>query len=476
MSDPSGEQTGEATSEDGSAGVGRRDFILGGGALGVLALGGAGAYLSTRSDSDGAASSYLLQQGYLRYEVDGISKDGMTVEEFYDYTDTSASPERDVIEDDDVSRLFIYEGPVSPSLVFLHGSPDVDHGGTATFSLSGLSRDAGEWAVRDDPMSVSDDFEAWEGGNATVSWAWGANTTDGGAFWGALDRDDFTISVTPTTLRGVDDWTVLSGDLGDLTRYDLSREHPVKITPPKGKTVKRANIDVMPEADAAEFDPYSTEPVTVRVRQPPGGVDESEWVDPDDLDPGNYSMHFGSKQYLAGQNAAQPQRYTREDGALSLTYTAKSANFSLDSAYGYLVSKVDDKTFVRGRDVVSPGGFDNVDEEPARLVVSDLHVDPADDDRKNLAAEYVEFRNAGDEALDLSGYTIRDEAGAEFAVPDGFVLAPGARVRLHTGAGESTATDLYWDAGAPVWNNDGDTVVVLDETATEVLAYSYPRE
>jgi hypothetical protein len=462
-------------SESQSPGLGRREFLIGSGAAGVLALGGAGAFFSMSADSE-TEPSFLLQQGYLRYEVDPISKGDMNVEQFYDYTDTSASPEGDIAQTDAASRMFIYDGPVNASLVFLHGSTDVDHGGTATFSFSGLSRDKGEWAVRDDPLSVSDDFEKWEGGNAKVKWEWGANTSDGGAFWGGLDRQDFTISVNPKTLRGVDAWRFLSGELGNLTRYDLSREKPVKIKPTKGKSVKEANIDIMPDAEEAEFDPYTNESLTVAVKQPPAGVDESEWVGPDDLDPGNYAVNFGSKQYLAGQNAAQPQNYSKEGGTLYLEYKAKSANFSLSSAYGYLVSKAGEKTYVRGRDVVYPGGFDNVDEEPAQLVVSDLHVDPENDDRKNLAEEYVEFTNDGDAELDLSNYTVRDEAGAAFGVPDGFVLGPGESVRLHTGAGESTETDLYWDAGSPVWNNDGDTVVVLDENANEVLAYNYPRE
>jgi len=466
---------GDASGEN-ESGLGRREFAISGGAVGVLALGGAGAYLSMGSGSGGAESPFLLQQGYLRYEVDPISKGEMNVEQFYDYTDTSASPEGDIVQTDAASRMFIYDGPVNSSLVFLHGSTDVDHGGTAAFSFSGLSRDQGEWAVRDDPMSVSDDFEKWDGGNAKVKWEWGTNTSDGGAFWGGLDREDFTISVTPKTLRGVDAWTFVSGELGSLIRHDLFREKPVKIKPTKGKTVKKANLDIMPDSEVAEFDPYSNESLTVAVKRPPSGVDESEWVAPDELDPGNYAVNFGSKRYLAGQNAAQPQSYAMEGDSLRLQYKAKAANFSLDSAYGYLVSKAGEKTYVRGRDVVKPGGFENADREEPQLVVSNLHVDPEGDDRENLTEEYVEFRNDGDEELDLSEHTVRDETGWEFHLPSEFVLQAGDAFRLHTGAGEWTETDLYWDAGQPVWNNDGDTVIVLDENANEVLAYDYPRE
>jgi hypothetical protein len=457
--------------------LGRREFVLGGATVGALAVGGAGISALSASDTDAdGESTFILQQGYLRYEVNPISKDGLTVKEFYDYTGTSASPEGDVVEDDAASRMFIYDGPVDSSLVFLHGSAEVDHGGTATFSFSGLSRSKGEWAVRDDPMQVSDDFEKWEGGNQKVSWAWGEETSDGGAYWGVLDRQDFTIKVTPKTLRGVDAWTFISGELGNLTRHDLYRGKPVKLKPSKGKTVQKANIDIMPDAEAAEFDPYSTEMLTVAVKAPPAGVDESNWVSPDDLDPGNYAVNFGSKQFLAGQNAAQPQKYVTKGGTLYLKYKAKAANFSLDSAYGYLVSKTGEKTFVRGRDVVYPGGFDNVETEAPQLVVSDLHVDPEGNDAENLQDEYVEFRNDGDEKLDLTGYTVRDEANWQFDMPDDFVLPPGESFRLHTGTGDWTQSNLYWGLDRPVWNNDGDTVIVLDEDANTVLEYEYPRQ
>jgi hypothetical protein len=460
----------------GPEGVGRREFLLGGSAVGVLALGGAGAYLSMSDDSGDGERSFLLQQGYLRYQVDPLSKGEMNIEEFYDYTDTSASPEGDIIREDDVSRMFIYDGPVSPSLVFLHGSRAVDHGGTAKFSFSGLSRDRGEWAVRDDPMSVSDDFEQWEGGNAKVKWEWGANTSDGGAFWGGLDREDFTISVNPKTLRGVDAWTFLSGDLGDLNRYDLYREKPVKIKPTRGRAVKRANIDIMPNSAANQFDPYTNESLTVAVEAPPEGVDESDWVGPGDLDPGNYAVNFGSKQYLAGQNAAQPQTYHTEDGTLYLEYKASAANFSLDSAYGYLVTKAGEQTYVRGRDIVRPGGFDNVGTEEPQLVVLNLNIDPHGDDAENLNEEYVAFENDGDERLDLTGYTVEDERGTTFDVPDGFVLGANQSVRLHTGSGEQSESHLYWGRDRPVWNNAGDTIVVHDDAGRTVLEYSYPRQ
>ena len=107
------------------------------------------------------------------------------------------------------------------------------------------------------------------------------------------------------------------------------------------------------------------------------------------------------------------------------------------------------------------------------LRVAAVHADAAGNDHDNLGDEFVAFRNAGESALDLTAWTVRDEAGHAYTFPDGFALAPGATVSLHTGAGEDTAETLYWGSTEAVWNNDGDVVVVTNATGTEVLRYEY---
>lgn len=71
------------------------------------------------------------------------------------------------------------------------------------------------------------------------------------------------------------------------------------------------------------------------------------------------------------------------------------------------------------------------------------------------------------------GWRLVDAAGHTCRFPDGFELAPGEHVTVVTGAGDDTATRLYWDAGRSVWNNDGDTVTVLAANGTVVLERSY---
>jgi hypothetical protein len=50
----------------------------------------------------------------------------------------------------------------------------------------------------------------------------------------------------------------------------------------------------------------------------------------------------------------------------------------------------------------------------------------------------------------------------------------GQTITLHSGQGIDTATDLYWDvAGSAIWNNDGDTVKVLDPQRHIVESFAY---
>jgi competence protein ComEC len=107
------------------------------------------------------------------------------------------------------------------------------------------------------------------------------------------------------------------------------------------------------------------------------------------------------------------------------------------------------------------------------LAVATIHADAEGDDRENLNDEYVVFENAGTETLDVSGWTVEDEVGKRYVVPDGVTLAPGETLTLRTGSGTDTDRDLYWGADSPVWNNDGDTVIVANATGDRVLAESY---
>ena len=106
------------------------------------------------------------------------------------------------------------------------------------------------------------------------------------------------------------------------------------------------------------------------------------------------------------------------------------------------------------------------------LAVTTIHADAAGDDRENLNDEYVVFQNTGDEPLDLTDWTVSDEAEQTYTFPE-YTLEPGETVTLRTGSGTDTETDLYWNSGSPIWNNGGDTVIVTNSAGQQVLSESY---
>jgi endonuclease YncB( thermonuclease family) len=96
------------------------------------------------------------------------------------------------------------------------------------------------------------------------------------------------------------------------------------------------------------------------------------------------------------------------------------------------------------------------------LEISDHQVDPPGPDGEVLAEEWIEVTNTRAEAVDLKGWTIRDETTSHRFPLDGVVLAAGASVRVRTGPGASSAGDLHLGEADPVWSNRGETVLLVD--------------
>jgi micrococcal nuclease len=115
------------------------------------------------------------------------------------------------------------------------------------------------------------------------------------------------------------------------------------------------------------------------------------------------------------------------------------------------------------------GAWGEPSETPLRIVT--VHYDAPGDDSLSLNEEYVDFKVLA--AGTLQGYSVEDQTGHRYRFPDR-VLNKGDIVRLHSGEGSDTQTDLYWGAsGAAIWNNDGDTVKVLDPQDRIVEKYDY---
>lgn len=98
--------------------------------------------------------------------------------------------------------------------------------------------------------------------------------------------------------------------------------------------------------------------------------------------------------------------------------------------------------------------------------------DAPGNDHYNLNEEWVCFTNYGDEATAMTDWMVEDEADHLYVFPT-FTLPTGATVKLHTGSGVNTQTDLYWGSRRAIWNNTGDTVYLYDAFWNLVDEYSY---
>jgi len=106
------------------------------------------------------------------------------------------------------------------------------------------------------------------------------------------------------------------------------------------------------------------------------------------------------------------------------------------------------------------------------IAISEFNYNAKGNDNENLNDEYVTFRNRCNKSVDLDGWYVRDESGKEYRFRR-FVLQPGEDVTLHSGSGEDTDSDLYWNSNRAIWNNNGDRLLLYDNENNILLDYRY---
>ena len=97
---------------------------------------------------------------------------------------------------------------------------------------------------------------------------------------------------------------------------------------------------------------------------------------------------------------------------------------------------------------------------------------PGRDDH-NPNGEFVAIVNDGSDA-DLTGWMLRDESSVHrYTFPPGFILESGEIITVRSGCGQDDPRDLYWCADGTVWNNSGDTVLLLDPSGAIAARVRY---
>jgi micrococcal nuclease len=106
------------------------------------------------------------------------------------------------------------------------------------------------------------------------------------------------------------------------------------------------------------------------------------------------------------------------------------------------------------------------------VALAEAHADAEGNDWDNLCDEYIVIENRDNASVDLTGWTVYDEAHHRYLFPS-FILKAKAAVTLRTCLGKNTQRELFWGSRSPIWNNDGDTIFIRDSKCQLVLSYIY---
>ena len=86
---------------------------------------------------------------------------------------------------------------------------------------------------------------------------------------------------------------------------------------------------------------------------------------------------------------------------------------------------------------------------------------------KSLNDEWVLIKNTGKKSRKITGFTLSDKASHVYTFKKR-TLKPGQTIRVHTGNGDDTKSNKFWDKDWYVWNNDGDTATLRTAKGTKV--------
>ena len=83
--------------------------------------------------------------------------------------------------------------------------------------------------------------------------------------------------------------------------------------------------------------------------------------------------------------------------------------------------------------------------------------------------EYVCLTNGDTGPADMSAWVLRNVLGRSYNFPTGFTLPAGSTVKVHTGPGQDSPTDLHWAYRVnPAWET-GDKLTLHNNEDVEVF-------
>ena len=116
---------------------------------------------------------------------------------------------------------------------------------------------------------------------------------------------------------------------------------------------------------------------------------------------------------------------------------------------------------------------DDANSTKSKITINNACFKATSPEKQNLNGEWVVVANQGSADQDLNGWTVSTQHNRTYTF-NTFTLQAGASVKLHTGCGNDTATDIYWNKKMPIWNNNGDMATLKDASGNVVA--KYPEE
>ena len=120
---------------------------------------------------------------------------------------------------------------------------------------------------------------------------------------------------------------------------------------------------------------------------------------------------------------------------------------------------------VLGAVALPASAADHARPDRTRVEISSVQYNsPGRDDQSNrsLNKEWVELTNTTRDSVNLDGWKLTAEDGRTYTFDD-YRLAARATVRIHTGEGRDTRTDLFQDRRHYVWDNHSDTATLRND-------------
>lgn len=110
------------------------------------------------------------------------------------------------------------------------------------------------------------------------------------------------------------------------------------------------------------------------------------------------------------------------------------------------------------------------------IEITTIHYDARGIDDQNENDEWIAFKNTCRQPISLGNWLLKDSSASNSYTFGNISLSAEAIIRLHTGCGTDTVSDIYWQCpqkAHAVWNNTGDEAMLFDSHGKLLSVYKY---